>query len=394
MIVKEKQKEQVPHVIKYMGSKRNLLDFITSSIDEIRDKEPICDLFAGSGVLASAYRNKAEFFANDIQSYSAVLSGLHLGSYEWDKYPDIEETIQVKVKDYVSSFKAAYPNLVFSYTGELTLDAFNQLERSQQELINMDFDSFDYHLFVKFYSGTYWSFEQCLYIDAFRKVAEEYKGQNLFNLIISSLMFAMSYNSQSTGHYAQYRDAGDDKSMKDILIYRKKDISSFFFRKFNELKEKYSTSKYPFHLSSKDYVDCLKSLPERTVVYADPPYCFVHYSRFYHALETLVRYDYPEVKFKGRYRTDRHQSPFCIRTQVQEAFKKMFTEVSEKKSKLILSYSNTGMITLEEILTLAKSVFPSAYNISVKELDYEHSTMGRKDDKSREVKELLVIASY
>ena len=118
----------------------------------------------------------------------------------------------------------------------------------------------------------------------------------------------------------------------------------------------------------------------------------MHYSRFYHAIETLIRYDYPEVLHKGRYRTDRHQSPFCKRTEVVGAFEVMFQKIREKNSKLVLSYSNTGMISLEKILELAQETLGVEYEVYSKALDYKHSTMGRSEDKSREVKEYLVIA--
>lgn len=45
----------------------------------------------------------------------------------------------------------------------------------------------------------------------------------------------MAYNSQSTGHYVQYRDADTSKSMDDILIYRK-NIKDFFKTKFIRTK--------------------------------------------------------------------------------------------------------------------------------------------------------------
>ncbi|GAJ99584.1 site-specific DNA-methyltransferase [Geomicrobium sp. JCM 19055] len=132
-------------------------------------------------------------------------------------------------------------------------------------------------------------------------------------------------------------------------------------------------------------------MKENSTVYADPPYCFVHYSRFYHAIETLVRYDYPDVKYKGRYRSDRHQSPFCIRTKVESAFIELFKRVNKKNANLVLSYSNTGMIELDELIKLAKNNFDKDYKIEVRIQDYMHSTMGRKEDKSRKVQEALIL---
>ncbi len=205
-------------------------------------------------------------------------------------------------------------------------------------------------------------------------------------------MFAMAYNAQSTGHYAQYRNAYNIASMNDIVIYRNKEILPYFKKKLIELMEWTGRNALNHSVTTLDYMDCLEIIPTESLVYADPPYAFVHYSRFYHALETLVKYDYPEVSHKGRYRNDRHQSPFCKRTTVSNAFSEMFKKIQKKRAKLILSYSNTGMITLEQILKLANIIFEDRYSISTKAIDYTHSTMGRFEDKSREVKEFLVIA--
>ena len=121
-------------------------------------------------------------------------------------------------------------------------------------------------------------------------------------------MFAMSYNSQSTGHYAQYRDATNDSSKDDILIYRQREILPYFKNKFDQLKSFLGRNPHEHRVTSMDYVACLEAIEENSLVYADPPYAFVHYSRFYHALETLVRYDYPTVAHRegtGRTGTSR-----------------------------------------------------------------------------------------
>src|SRR5690606_1773900 len=254
------------------------------------------------------------------------------------------------------------------------------------------FDDVEYHLFIKNYSGTYWSYDQCLWIDAIRVAAEEYSNLPIYYPILSSLMFAMAYNAQSTGHYAQYRDANNIASMNDIIIYRSKEILPYFERKLKELIQFTGENKLNHVVTTYDYKDCLEEIPKGTLVYADPPYTFVHYSRFYHALETLVRYDYPNLLFKGRYRTDRHQSPFCKKTEVVGAFEDLFERVRDKNSKLLLSYSNTGMISLECILNIANETLGEKYSILTKAVHYTHSTMGRSEDKSREVKEYLIVA--
>lgn len=385
--------KNTPHIIKYMGSKRSILDFVIQAINDHYERGRLCDLFAGTTVLSGALGKLIPMHSNDIQEYSSILAKTYLSNYIWSDYEtNILEEIVDKAKQYVQKIKKKYPSLSFIYSEKMTIPQFVELEKEQQNLIDFNFSKTSHHLFIKNYSGTYWSFEQCLWIDAIRSVADEYKESPLYYVILSSLMYAMSYNSQSTGHYAQYRDATNKSSKLDILIYRQREILPYFKSKFEQLKKHLGQSLFDHMVTSLDYSECLDLIEPETLVYADPPYAFVHYSRFYHALETLVKYDYPKVDHKGRYRTDRHQSPFCKRSEVDEAFSLLFKKIKEKRATLILSYSNTGMISLAEIMKLAHKTLGSTYDVSVREENHTHSTMGRKDDKSKEVQEYLIIA--
>lgn len=384
---------KVPHIIKYMGSKRRILDFVIKSINDNYTGGMICDLFAGTSVLSGALGKLIQVHSNDIQQYSAILSKTYLSDYHWDSYnPNLLDKIIEEATVYVDEIKKRYTDLAFSYEEEMRIAEFVEVEESQQALIHLNFENSSHHLFIKYYSGTYWSFEQCLWIDALRRVADTYRDSPVYYVILSSLMYGMSYCSQSTGHYAQYRDAKTESSKDDILTYRIREILPYFKSKFKQLKSHLGENKYNHTVTSLDYRTCLDTIAERTIVYADPPYAFVHYSRFYHALETLVKYDYPEVDHKGRYRSDRHQSPFGRTKEVKEAFTSLFEKIKVKQATLILSYSNTGMITLKEILKIAAKTMHKEYNITYREEEHIHSTMGRSDDKSKDVKEYLIIA--
>lgn len=391
-LLKEYDKN-VPHIIKYMGSKKNILDFVIEAVNDTYKDGSLCDLFGGTSILSGALGKLIPIHSNDIQEYSSILAKTYLSNYQWEKYPsDVLNDIIEKASKYVKSINKKYPDFIFSYSEKLTVKQFVELEKKQQELIDVNFNNLTHHLFIKYYSGTYWSYQQCVWIDAFRKVADEYKDSPVYFLILSSLMFAMSYNSQSTGHYAQYRDATSLSSKTDILIYRKKEILPYFVNKFTELQAYVGENNLNHKVTSLSYDKCLDEIQAGCLVYADPPYAFVHYSRFYHTLETLVKYDYPTVDFKGRYRIDRHQSPFCKKTEVYTAFATMFLKVNNKNADIILSYSDTGMVTLNEILEIAVKNLSNKYTLSVKEVDYKHSTMGRKFDKNKDVKEYLIIA--
>ncbi|MEK5034728.1 DNA adenine methylase [Paenibacillus sp. FSL R7-0302] len=385
--------DNVPHIIKYMGSKRKILNQVIEAINSVYNTgDFICDLFAGTSVLSGALRNSAPMISNDIQQYSKVLAKAYLSDYDWSLYPDIVRKMIAQAEDHISSFRFQFPQYNFQYNSEMSLERFNILEHDQQSLINQNFEGHPYHLYAKNYSGTYWSYDQCLWIDALRAVLESYKEHTaLYYSGMASLMFAMSYTSQSTGHYAQYRDARSEASKNDILSYRMREIAPLFERKMVEFQQQFGKQLFNHLVYAEDYRDCLELIPNRTTVYADPPYCFVHYSRFYHAIETLVRYDYPVIEHKGRYRNDRHQSPFCIKSQVEEAFQAMFQRVRESEGQLVLSYSNTGMIELPDLLELANDSFGVKYKIEPSYFEYVHSTMGRKEDKSRDVQEAIIV---
>lgn len=386
--------KKLPHLLKYMGSKREIINFIADSIKSINtDSEWVCDLFSGTGVVSAAIKDSFNVHANDVQKYSHVLSNTYLINVDKKIHIDKIVEVQEKVFKLVKEIKSNYPKLTFEYHQEMTLDEFKYIELQQQDLINQNFST-GFHLFSKYYSGTYWSFEQCVWIDSIRAIAEQQNNTKEYPLILSALIFAMSYVSQSTGHYAQYRDATSESSMLSILGYRQRQIWPYFEKKLAELIS-YANREQQIVKSQKittlDYIDCLTIIEENSIVYADPPYQSVHYSRFYHAIETLVKYDYPKVFYKGRYREDRHQSIFCMRKTVKPAFEILFSRIQRKKSHLILSYCDTGMISLNEIESIYKDLLSKNYTYNLLEKDHMHMKMGRSDTSSQDVTEYLLL---
>lgn len=377
-----------------MGSKSKIMDFVIDGINEVYAGGTICDLFSGSASLAGAIGQQYPVHSNDIQNYSKILADTYNKAYVYEDMPSATKIIQSAKRFVLKNQKNIRINV--EYDSNMSLADFQKVEDIQKQLIENDFD-YKWHIFAKNYSGTWWSFEQCLWIDAIRQVAEKYRSTPCYPVILSSLMFAMAYSSQGTGHYAQYRDAKTNSSMQDILLYRKRNILDYFVRKYDEVISFIPKSKItmPHQSTALDYKDCLEKFDGGTV-YADPPYCFVHYSRFYHTLETLILYDHPPLQIqrekvvKGRYRENRHQSPFCIKTKVKGAFQDMFEGIKNTRSNLVLSYSNTGMITIEELSDIATSIFGNR-RIEILTTNHQHMTLGRREDRLREVQECLFL---
>ena len=64
----------VPHIIKYMGAKRKILDFVIEAINETYEEGKLCDLFGGTSILAGALGKLIPIHSNDIQEYSAIFA--------------------------------------------------------------------------------------------------------------------------------------------------------------------------------------------------------------------------------------------------------------------------------------------------------------------------------
>ncbi len=411
--------------MKYMGSKRELLDEIRKIISkqDLGDKA-VLDLFAGTCGVGMALRDMAPIYSNDIQQYSAVIAQgcLAVKTKPLNK-DEILKLIESNYKKNYQAIKAILPKVskksedflltktwtdskrieyvefaeqiaTNALTGESKDEELKELY-SQYLLRQNDTKTFPYIQTTTIFSEMYFSLDQAASIDSIRyaidNLASDYK--KLKSPLIAALIHAYSYASAGTGHFAQFRDLSTQSSIKDVFIYRRKSVLDLFLRKAEEIlltseKNKYHDKSRSF---SKDYLELLNdsSVAKNTgLIYADPPYSFVHYSRFYHAIEDLCRYDYPEVEHKGRYRKDRHQSPFCIKTKAPSAFQDMFKAAYKNKLPLLVSYSNTGMISLEKLDEIARS---NGYTIEALEVDHKHSTMGRLKDKHRDVKEALLL---
>lgn len=378
-----------------MGSKSKIMPFVLEGIEAVYTEGVVCDLFAGSASLAGAIGHLVPVHSNDIQAYSAVLAGAYLFGHKGSCGLSADSILE-RAGRLVADKRRHVVDVIINYDRTFSLGEFTHSEEVQRKLIQREFSD-NWHLFTKFYSGTWWSTEQCLWIDSIRQCAEELRDQPEYSVILSSLMYAMAYASQGTGHYAQYRDAKTESSLKDILIYRRRSVAGYFKKKFQEVQSALpeAAPKLRHHVSTLDYLECLDALSGGTV-YADPPYCFVHYSRFYHAMETLVKYDYPEIQevkgkiVKGRYRDDRHQSPFCIRTQVESAFIELLDGIMKSNSSLVLSYSNTGMISVERLGEIILNRCPGR-SFDLLLTDHKHMTLGRQFDRHREVEECLFL---
>ena len=121
--------KEFPSVVKYMGSKTDVLTLIENGMNYLdRDYKNICDLFAGSATLSAALRGNGNIISNDIQTYSSVFAKTYFSNYTWSEYPDIEN-IFVQAEDRVNRFNKHFKEYdgKFLYDKDMSLEKQNDL---------------------------------------------------------------------------------------------------------------------------------------------------------------------------------------------------------------------------------------------------------------------------
>ena len=87
------------------------------------------------------------------------------------------------------------------------------------------------------------------------------------------------------------------------------------------------------------------------VLYLDPPYNARQYCTNYHVLETIAKYDNPELKGKAGLRNyDSQKSKYCSKRTLESEFNDLIREAKFKY--IFLSYNNEGLMSMETIKSI------------------------------------------
>lgn len=416
-------KERSLHFVKYMGSKRNLLGVIAPLLREIvAEGGELLDLFAGSHAVGYSVKEHAAVWGNDIQHYSIPLGETLLltspqalrtsraretiseiasgyfrrSSRLFESWLDREQDIMALVQfdlhaglnaylAYIQDLQAALP-----HSGTPTQLAPNL--RGYVERIAWGERTDPPMMAAVYWANTYFSLEQGLWLDAYRQAIDDLGTEHVGRApALAALLHSAAYCTHGTGHFAHHRKLTSTKVLADAIKYRRRSIPEYWQAKMTQIEAELTPSVRQNRVTTLDFREVLHSGCDGvSAIYADPPYSIVHYSRFYHVLETLTLYDHPGTEFDGRYRPVplRHQSPFCIRTQVKAAFEEVLRAGRAAGLPIVWSYSMSGLMPFDDLYALCRRYYPCADVLATK---YLHTTMGRRGDKTREVSEVLII---
>lgn len=281
--------------MKYMGSKRTMLrnglgDILrTQSASAAR----VVDLFCGASSVSwfAATELGKPVIACDLQEYATVLAGAVIKRRRSVDFQEIEEqwlSRAIRARSRLGWWRKAK---------ELDAARYNTKtwRRRAQELCSSDITA-PSSIVWRCYGGHYFSPTQALSFDAMLRALPE--DRKFRELCLAAVVIAASHCAASPGHTAQpfkaTKSAG--KYLREAWL---RDPIHYAQEALKELCPLHAVQHGQTIVGDANQV--AKRLTPSDIVFVDPPYSAVQYSRFYHVLETIVRGTCSDVEGVGRY---------------------------------------------------------------------------------------------
>ena len=303
----------------YIGSKYSLLDFLTETIENVTGIKNgkgyiFSDLFAGTGVVGAEFKKKGyTVIANDIQYYSYIIN---------KHFIENNSPIDTSILDYLNSLEGVEG---FVYK--------NYCEGSGSE-----------RNYFTNYNG-----KKC---DAIRiEIERMYNSgeinENQYYYFLASLINSIDKYANTASVYGAF------------LKHIKKSASKEFNLELLPIIDGGKCGR----VFNEDINKLIRNITGY-ILYLDPPYNERQYCTNYHVLETIAKYDNPQLKGKtGLREYSEQKSLFCSKRTVEEVFDDLIANADFRY--IFLSYNNEGLMTIDKIKEIMEKY--GEYNVFQKE---------------------------
>jgi adenine-specific DNA-methyltransferase len=305
-------------VIKYLGSKRLLLDLIGDVVERVAPGPAVLDLFSGTSRVGHALKRRGfRVVANDHNAYAHALARCYV---EADR-GDVEDDARRLIDEF---------NGLPGRPGYFT-ETF--CERSR---------------FFQPRNGAR--------IDAIREaIAAKGLRPDLEAVLLVSLMEAADRVDSTTGVQMAYLKRWAPRAFNDLEL-RMPDV-------------------LPRPAAGRSAALCLDA-PEAArsvsadLVYVDPPYNQHSYLGNYHVWESLVRWDKPEVYGVACKRADcrERRSEFNSRPRFDAAMRQLLGAIRARV--VVVSFSNEGWVARERLEAMLAGLFDGRAHLATIATDY------------------------
>lgn len=299
--------------------------------DEALDCRRFVDLFCGAASVSwfCAEESLKPVLATDLQLYAVVLAESVIARTN----PLSPEKIRQRWLTSVTTIRESYA--VWTGSHDLDQGGLNiaTWRKRAQELCLAEADVAG--PIWKAYGGHYFSPTQALTLDA---MLEALPGKKPIRTVcLAAAVIAASKCVASPGHTAQpfkaTRTAG--RFLREAWL---RDPIFYATRALDMLCPRHATN--PGEAKVGDANEVVAELDEGDLVFVDPPYSGVHYSRFYHVLETMARGACGEVDGVGRYPppAERPVSKYSRKTESAQAISELLTSLADAGCRVILTF--------------------------------------------------------
>jgi adenine-specific DNA-methyltransferase len=398
-----------------MGNKRALAAEVATVCEGLNPDRPLVDLFGGMCCVAGAVASTGRrVHVNDIQSYAELAARCLVATPQLP--PTSAEVERMLGTAFISNrrrlnrrFAAALRrerNALGAATPLRLAAAFADWPHAASdpeiaaEVAALHNEPIPPHrLCTLTFAWSYFGLAQSIEIDSLRFAIDSVAPSPTHTRWLRlALLQTASRVASTPGHFAQFLRPASQAATARIVACRRRSVWDWFLQDVDTLRP-YGNAAWRRRnkVSRSDalkLVEGFAQAPERSIFYADPPYSKEHYSRFYHVLETLERYDYPSAVGAGRYRPDRFRSDFAVGSTVLEATNKLLATVAGMGGTLLFSYPSKGLLTCKEGVAMPELLAAHFDEVRlVVDRPAHHSTLGgRHGAPTRSVREHVWLA--
>lgn len=360
----ENEKYLSEQLITYLGNKRNLLQFIETSINDIKseldlEKLSFFDGFAGSGIVSRFFKQHAsKIYANDLEQYSYLVTKAYLTNRSEVNFDELKECL-----DFLNKNK-------FTFEDEIGL-----IEK----------------LYAPKKTSSPKRGERCFYTNENAKIIDNIRKMifqldiHCKDLLLANLIHKASVHTNTSGVFK-----GFYKSKTTGIGKFGGEAGNALTRIMGEITLEmpvFSNFECEYEVFQDDTMNIVSGLPKVNVAYYDPPYNQHPYSSNYHILNTILEYQEPkQLSEVAGIRADWNKSDYNYQSTAAQSLEKLIKLTNA--DFILLSYNNEGIIPEEVIVDIL-----SKYGVlEIRTQEYSAFKGSRNlKQRSSKVKEYLYV---
>ena len=350
--------------MRFIGNKIKLVDWIYDELKFTNIKGGIFfDFFSGTTSVAKFFKGKGyQIVSSDLLYTSYVLQKAYIENNENPQFLNIIGDLQKPITLFPSSAL------------EIVLAHLDNLEPIEGFIYENYTPGGTSHLDIP---RMYFTSDNGKKIDAIRTQIQNWFERELISeqeyfILIACLIETVPFYANISGVYAAFHKTWDPRANKPLKL-----------RSINII-----TNNKPNYVYNTNSVDLITE-HEYDIIYLDPPYNNRQYAPNYHLLETISKYDEPEIKgVSGMRDYSNQKSKFCVKAKALDELESILNHANYKY--LALSYNCEGIMSTEDIMNVMKKYGELTLR-EYKYLRYKSNSKGDSSNKKYISEQLFII---